>query len=55
LALSGPIAGRATQANGEYLPLRDVGDLDLMVNGQVVKQLFLSAPLSHHEIILGEP
>jgi len=27
----------------------------LMVNGQVVKQLFLSAPLSHHEIILGEP
>jgi hypothetical protein len=45
LGLSGPIAGRATQANGKYLPLRDVGDLDLMVNGQVVKQRFLSAPL----------
>ena len=55
LGLSGPIAGRATQANGEYLPLRDFGDLDLMVSGQVVKQWFLSSQLSHYEIILGEP
>ena len=34
---------------------RHVGDLDLMVNGQVVKQQFLSALFSHYEIILGEP
>jgi len=53
LGLSGPIVLGATQANGKYLPPRDVGDLDLMVNGQVVKQRFLSAPLSHYEINLG--
>jgi len=55
LGLLGPIAGGVTQANGEYLPLRDFGDLDLMVSGQVVKQWFLSSQLSHYEIILGEP
>jgi len=54
LGLSGPIAVGATQTNGEYLPRRDVGDLDLMVNGQVVKPRFLSAPLTHYEIILGD-
>jgi len=33
LGLSGPIAGGVTQTNGEYLPLWDIEDFDLMVNG----------------------
>jgi len=47
-------AGGASQANGDYLPLYDVGQLHLGLNGKAVKENFLSAPLSHYDIILGD-
>ena len=46
--------GGATQANGDYLPLYDVGQLHLGLNGKAVKENFLLASLSHYDIILGE-
>ena len=54
MGLRGPLAGGATQANGEYLPLYDVGQLHMELNGKTVTENFLSAPLSHYDIILGE-
>jgi len=54
MGLHGPLAGGATQANSDYLPLYDVGQLHLGLNGKTVTENFLSAPLSHYDIILGE-
>jgi hypothetical protein len=54
MGLHGSLAGGATQANGDYLPLYDVGQLHLGLNGKAVTENFLSAPLSHYNIILGE-
>jgi len=54
MGLRGPLAGGATQANGDYLPLYDVGQLDLGFNGRTVTENFPSVPLSHYNIILGE-
>ena len=54
MGLRGPLAGGATQANGDYLPLYDVGQLHMGLNGRPVTENFLSAPLSHYDIILGE-
>ena len=44
----------ATQANGDVLPLSDVGSLELSINGLPITEQFLSAPLSHYDITLGE-
>ena len=55
LGFAGPISGEATQADGAFLPLRDVGNVDMIFNNKVVSQKFLSAPLSHYDVILGEP
>ena len=55
LGLAGPISGEETQAAGAFLPLRDVGNVDLVLNNKVVTQIFLSTPLSHYDVILGEP
>jgi len=54
MGLRGPLTGGSTQANGEYLPLYDVGQLHMGLNGRTVTDNFLSAPLSHYDIILGE-
>jgi len=54
MGLHGPLAGGATQTNAEYLPLYNVGKLHLGLNGKSVTENFLSAPLSHYDIILGE-
>jgi len=32
-----------------------VGNVDLVLNNKVGTQIFLSAPLSHYDVILGEP
>ena len=55
LGLDGPISGEATQADGALLPLRDLGNVDLLLNNKVVTQIFLSTPLSHYEVILEKP
>ena len=55
LGLAGPISGEATQADGAFLPLRDVGNVDIVFNNKIVSQKFLPAPLSHYDVILGEP
>ena len=55
LGLQGPVAGGATQANGAFLPLRDVGHVEMLLNGQAVSENFLSALLSHYDVVLGEP
>jgi len=55
LGLQGPVAGGATQANGAFLPLRDVGHVEMLLNGKAVSENFLSAPLSHYDVILGVP
>ena len=44
LGLAGPISGEATQADGAFLPLRDVGNVDMVLNNKNVSQKFLSAP-----------
>ena len=54
MGLTGYRMGGATQADGKVLPLYDVGNLELAVNGQPVQQKNLSAPLSHYDVILGE-
>ena len=38
LGLAGPISGEATQADGAFLPLRDVGNVDMVFNNKVVSQ-----------------
>jgi len=53
MGLRGPLAGGATQANGDYLPLYYVGQLHMGLNGRTVTENFLLAPLSHDDIILG--
>jgi len=55
MGLHGPLAGGATQANGDYLPLYEVGKLHLCLNGKPVTQnfLFLLMQLSPYDIILG--
>ena len=50
LGLAGPISGEATQADVAFLPLRDVGNVDMIFNNKVVSQKFLSAPLSHYDV-----
>jgi len=55
LGLQGPIAGGATEANGAFLPSRDVGNIDMILHGQAVRQNFPSAPSLHYDVILGEP
>ena len=54
MGMTGVRAGGATQADGACLPLFDIGCLDLAVNGERISHNFLSAPLSHCDIILGE-
>jgi len=36
LGLDGPISGETTQADGAFLPLQDVGNVDLVLNNKVV-------------------
>jgi len=55
LGLAGPISGETTQTDGAFLPLWDVRNVDMIFNNKVVTQKFLSAPLSHYDVILGEP
>jgi len=45
--------GGATQADSAFLPLRDVGSIT--VNALPLSQKILVAPLSHYDVILGEP
>jgi len=40
MGLRGPLAGGATQANGDYLPLYDVGQLHMGLNGRTVTENF---------------
>jgi len=54
MRLHGPLTGGATQANGDYLPLYDVGQLHLGLNGKAVTENFLSALPFHYDIILGK-
>ena len=54
MGMMGVRAGRATQADGVCLPLFNIGCLDLAVNGEPISHSFVSAPLSHCDIILGE-
>jgi len=54
LGLEGQVVSAATQPIDEILPLSDGGCLQLSINGLVVTESFLSAPLSHYDIILGE-
>ena len=54
LGLQGKLAGGGTQADGKHLPLYDVGNLELCLNGKPVRQQFLSATLAHYGVILGE-
>ena len=54
LGLEGQVVSATTQANGEIPPLSDVGFLQLSINGLLVTESFLLAPLSHYDIILGE-
>jgi len=55
LGLQGPVARGATQANGAFLSLRDVGKVEMLLNGKAVSENFLLAPLSHYDVILGGP
>jgi len=48
------VVSAATLANGEILPLSDVGCLHLSINGLQVTESFLLAPISRYDIILGE-
>jgi len=54
LGLEGQVVSAATQANGDIQPLSDVGSLGWCINGLPITEKFLSAPLSHYDIILGE-
>jgi len=55
MGMTGVRAGGATQADGACLMLFNIGCLDLVVNGKPISHNFLSVPLSHQDIILGEP
>ena len=55
LELTGPILEEDTQVDGAFWPLWDVGNVDMVFNNKVVSQKFLSSPLSHYDVILGEP
>ena len=46
LGLAGPISGEATQADGVFLPLRDVGNVDMVLNNKVVQEVSVSTPLT---------
>jgi len=35
--------------------LKDVGKVEMLLNGKAVSEKFLSAPLLHYDVILGEP
>jgi hypothetical protein len=54
LGLKGQVVSTATRANGDVLPLSDVCSLELCINDLPITEQFLSAPLSHYDIILGE-
>ena len=54
LGLQGTLAGGGTQADGKHLPLYNVGNFELCANGKPVRHRFLSAPLAHYGVILGE-
>jgi len=54
MGMTGGRAGGATLADSARLPLLDIGCLDLAVNSEPISHNFLSAPLSHYDIILGE-
>ena len=54
MGMTGVRAGGATQADCACLPLFNIGRLDLAVNSEPISHNFLSAPLSHYDIILGE-
>ena len=54
LGLEGQVVSAATQANGDVLSLSDVGSLELCINSLPITKQFLSAPLPHYDIILGE-
>jgi len=54
LGLAGLISGEAAHADRAFLPLRDVGNVDMVFNNKVVSQKFLSSPLSDYDVILGE-
>ena len=43
LRLEGQVVSAATQANGDILPLSDVGNLELCINGLPITERFLSA------------
>ena len=50
MGLHGPLAGGATQANGDYLPLYDAGQLHLGLNGKPVTENFC---LLHYLIMIS--
>jgi len=52
--MTGVRTGGATQTDGACLQLFNIGCLDLAVNSEPISHNFLSAPLSHYDIILGE-
>jgi len=54
MGMTGVRAGGTTQVDGAYLSLFDIVRLDLAVNGEPISHNFLSVPLSHYDIILGE-
>jgi len=54
LGIVGQVVGTATQANGDVLPLSDIGNLELYINSLPTKEPFLSALLSHYDIIFGK-
>ena len=45
LGLEGQVVSAAAQANGDILPLSDVGSLELCINGLPITEKFLSDPL----------
>jgi len=48
------VVSAVTQANGDVLPLSDVVNLKLCIKSLSITEQFLSVPLSHYDIILGE-
>ena len=44
LGLDGPISEAVTQADGAFLQLQDIGNINLVINNKVVTQKCLSAP-----------
>jgi len=54
MGMTGVRAGGTTQADGACLQLFNICRVDLAVNGEPISHNFLSAPLSHYDIILCE-